>query len=476
MTEGSNADLARRRFLAVAGLGAAGLLGGRNAAAAAGAAVDPWAQVGQIVARIGRPRFPARDFPITRYGAVGNGFFDCTAAFRAAIAACNAAGGGRVVVPAGTFLTGAVRLLSNVNLFLAAGATLRFKPDPSAYLPAVLTRWEGNDCYNYAPLVRAYRQRNVAITGSGTLDGQASPTRWWPWAGKPEFGWRPGLPRQGADQLRLRRQGEGGVPVADRVYGAGHYLRPALIEPYGCEDVLIEGVTVRNAPMWSIHPFLCRRVTVRGVTVVSQGPNNDGCDPECCQDVLIEGCTFDTWDDCVALKAGRGRDGFARGVATTGVVVRDCRMRRGGAAFAIGSEASGGVGDVFVENLVLDDPRLKVGILIKSNADRGGTVRNIHLRGVRSAGVQGTAVFVTYYYNTSSSVGPYRPMFDGINLSDAVFRRSESAVNCRGWPDNPIRRVTLTDCAFDDVARPGLNVQNVQPFTRIRVTVNGRTV
>ena len=204
------------------------------------------------------PTFPDRDFDITRHGAAPDGA-DSTAAIARAVAACSAAGGGRVLVPAGTFHTGPVHLRSGVHLHVAKGAVLRFSTDPRDYLPVVPTSYEGNDCYNYSPLVYAYRQTNIAVTGEGTLDGQASRQHWWPWVPKAMWGWHKGMPHQGADSRKLRAQGQAGVPVGQRVYGAGHYLRPAFIEPYGCTNVLIEGVRLVNPPFWQSTP--CSRAT-----------------------------------------------------------------------------------------------------------------------------------------------------------------------------------------------------------------------
>ncbi|HNX48587.1 MAG TPA: glycosyl hydrolase family 28-related protein, partial [Thermoanaerobaculaceae bacterium] len=223
-----------------------------------GSAVDPWTRLPRILARIHPPSFLPRDFPITSFGAVGDGAADATDAVRAAVEACHRAGGGRVVVPPGDFLTGPVRLLSNVNLHLAAGATLRFSTDPSRYLPVVLTRWEGVELMNYAPLVSAFGQDNVAVTGEGTLDGQADATHWWPWKAKT------GAESQKPDRDRLFRQAEEGVEPSQRIYGAGHYLRPPLLQVYRCRTVLVEGVTIRNSPFWVIHPVLCSNVIVRG--------------------------------------------------------------------------------------------------------------------------------------------------------------------------------------------------------------------
>ncbi len=245
-----------------------------GAPSAAAQAAIPAAEA-EILARIKPPQFPARDFVITDFGAVADA--NCTASIAQAIAACNAAGGGRVVVPAGVWLTCAVHLRSKVNLHLAEGATLRFSPDPAKYLPTVLTRFEGIECMNYSPLIYAFEQEDLAITGKGTLDGSATWETWWAWNDKAK-----GEIKQTPDRKLLDKQGTEGAPVADRSYGRGHFLRPNFIQPYRCTNVLIEGVTVINSPMWEIHPVLSTNVTVRGVTVRSLGTNNDGCDPESC--------------------------------------------------------------------------------------------------------------------------------------------------------------------------------------------------
>ena len=310
-------DLTRRGFLRAAAFAGAGLalpagLGGcRTLGLGSGSA---WDAVPGILARIRPPVFPGRDFPITRYGARDDGTTEATRAIAAAVAACAEAGGGRVVVPAGRFLTGPVHLRSRVNLHLEAGATLAFVRDPRAYLPAVRTRWEGVELMGYSPFIYAYDQQDVAVTGQGTLDGQANDRYWWPWNGKTQYGWREGQPNQRAARTRLMEMAERGVPVIERLFTNGSYLRPQFIQPYRCHNVLIDGVTIVASPMWEIHPVLCQNVTVRGVKIDTHGPNNDGCDPESCRDVLIEGCTFDTGDDCIAIKSGRNADGRRVGV------------------------------------------------------------------------------------------------------------------------------------------------------------------
>src|SRR4051812_21427336 len=304
---------------------------------------------------------------------------------------------------------------------------------------------------------------------------QASSQNWYRWVPKAVWGWHKGVPHQGPDSQKLRAQGEAGVPVAQRVYGAGHYLRPHFIEAHGCTDVLIEGVTVRNSPFWTIHPLLSRSVTIRDVTVASQGPNDDGCDPESCDGVLIEGCHFDTKDDCVAIKSGRGRDGLRRAAPSRNIVIRDTRVSRGGGGVAIGSEEAGDVNNVYVDGLTGDDPRLSTGVLIKALSTYGaGTVEQIYMRNVRLAGVQNAVITMTCYYGGVPENGPYRPTFRDISFSGFTTRRSRNALNLHGFPDHPIGPVQVSGCAFGGVSGQGVVAQGVVGLQVTGTTVNGR--
>src|SRR5438270_1730791 len=344
----------------------------------AGKASVGWDTVPSILARIKPPVFPARDFKITDYGAVADGKTDSTEAIRKAIEACHSAGGGRVVVPAGVFLTGAIHLKSNINLYVSEGATLKFSTDPEKYLPVVYTRFEGTECMNYSPFIYAFEQENIAVTGTGTLDGSASDQNWWAWAKRKEGGEAPAR----ASVRKLLDFGERGVPVTDRIFGKGEYLRPNFIQPYRSRNVLIEGVHIINSPMWEIHPVLSTNITVRGVKINSHGPNNDGCNPESSRDVLIEDCIFDTGDDCIAIKSGRDNDGRRVGVASENIVVRDCTMKDGHGGVVIGSEVSGHCRNVFVEHCRMDSPNLDRALRFKDNARRGGVIENVFMRNV----------------------------------------------------------------------------------------------
>ncbi len=433
---------------------------------------DPWDGPERIVKRVEKPRFPDRTFPITRYGAVEGR--DCTEAFRNAITGCSDDGGGHVVVPAGTYLSGAIHLLSNVDLHLEPGARIRFRPDPEAYLPAVFTRWQGIELMSYSPLIYAFEQENVAVTGEGTLYGGGDESQWWPWKGKAVFGWRPGTPSQEGDWGLLQSLAERGVPPAQRLFGAGHHLRPSFIQPYKCRNVLVEGVRIEAAPWWVIHPVLCQNVTVEGVTVASLGPNNDGCDPESCEGVVVRSCHFDTGDDCIALKAGRNADGRRLAAPCRDVLIEDCDFRRGHGGVTIGSEMTGGVSGVFVRRCRMDSPELNIALRFKTNAVRGGFIEDFHAREIHVGQVAGSAIEVDFFYEEGDA-GRFPPRVDGIDIRDLSVARAGRAFSLRGHPSSPIGRVALTDCRFDRVDGDPIS-SHVQDLQLHRVFVGGKRI
>jgi polygalacturonase len=427
---------------------------------------DPWNRAADIVRQIIVPRFPSREFDITKFGAVGDGKTFCTDAVHKAIAACAAAGGGRVIVPKGRFLTGAIRLQSRVNLHLADQGTLAFTDDIRQY-PIVFTRWEGVELMNFSPFIYAYEVNDIAITGGGTLDGQADAEHWWQWRLA-----SPGNPgRDRAARNRLIEMQAAGVPVAKRVFGAQDFLRPNFIQPYRSRNILIEGVTIVNSPMWEIHPVLCQSVTIKNVTINSHGPNNDGCNPESCKDVLIDGCTFDTGDDCIALKSGRNDDGRRLNVPVENVVIRNCSMKDGHGGVVIGSEISGGARNIFAEKCRMDSPALDRALRIKTNSVRGGVIEGVYMRDVTVGEVAEAVVTINFFYEEGEG-GRYLPTVRDVEVRNVTSRKSQHALLLRGFKNARISGVRIEDCTFDGVAKEDV-LENVSGIELKNVRVNG---
>jgi polygalacturonase len=447
------------------------LAGAAASLIASPAQTDPEAA---ILAGIKAPEFPGRDFDVTKFGARGDGSMNCADSIRKAIAACSEAGGGRVVVPPGVFLTGAIHLKTGVNLYVSENTTVRFSRDPKNYLPAVFSRWEGTECMNYSPFIYAFEQNNIAITGGGTLDGQADCEHWWGWKGKAGCGWEKGQPNQANARAALQKFGESATPVKDRVFGEGHYLRPQFIQPYRSKNVLIEGVTIRNSPMWEIHPVLCRNVVVRNVSIDSHGPNNDGCDPESCSGVLIQNCNFDTGDDCIAIKSGRNGDGRRLGAPCENLVITDCTMKDGHGGVSVGSEISGGVRNVFVSNCRMSSTHLERALRIKTNSYRGGVIKNIWFRNITIGQVAADAVQIDFSYEEGEG-GPFQPVVRDVFISDVTCGQCHDALSLRGYASSPIRNVRVTNCTFDHATKPNA-IEHVEGLVIKNMRINGKPI
>lgn len=435
-------------------------------------AATGWDKAAEIVGRITEPVFPERNFLITDFGAVEGGKTDCTESIRKAIDKCSSSGGGRVVVPEGTYLTGAIHLKSNVDLHVSKGATLLFSTDPKSYLPVVFTRWEGIECMNYSAFIYAYEQKNIAVTGEGTLDGQASEENWWAWARRGPDGKAPAA----ADVKALNQMSEQGIPVEQRMFGEGHYLRPNFFQPYKCQNVMIEGVSIVRSPMWEIHPVLSTNVIVRNLKIITHGPNNDGCDPESSRDVLIENCLFDVGDDCIAIKAGRNDDGRRINVPSENLIVRGCTMKDGHAGVAIGSEIAGSCRNVFIENNKMDSPNLERALRIKSNARRGGVIENIYMRNIEIGKVSEAMLTVDFLYEEGPN-GEFPPTARNIFIENIVSNNSPRLFFINGFEGATIDNINVSDSKFYNVTateviehagKINLNNVTVEPAQKVK--------
>jgi len=438
---------------------------------------DPWAKLDQILQQISAPDFPDQQFNILDYGAVADGTSDCLPAFSEAIQKCNEAGGGKVWVPKGSyFVKGPIHLKSGVNLHVEEGALVIFSTDPDDFLPAVKTRWEGVECYNYSPLIYAYGQENIALTGKGEINGMASNQNWWSWCGKEHYGWKEGMPSQRQDHSRpkLFDWNTREVALEERQLGAGSYLRPNFIQFYECRNILIEDITIRNSPMWIMHPVLSENITIQGVKVVSHGPNSDGCDPEACKNVLIKNCFFDTGDDCIALKSGRNQDGRRIGRPVENIVIQDCIMKDGHGGVVIGSEVSGGARNIFAENCSMDSPNLDRAIRVKTNKVRGGKIENLFFRNIEVGEVKEAVFRVNMRYPIYSDPDQFHmPTISNISIENVTSKKSKYGILIDGYDDkNPVKDIILKNCRFDGVKK-GNDIEFAANLSLDSVFING---
>lgn len=436
-----------------------------------------WKKADDIINNITVPDFPDRTFNVSEFGAKPDGVTDNTEAFKNAIIACNAQGGGKVLVPAGKYLTGPIHLRSNVNFHLVEGAEILFTKDQSAYLPMVHTSYEGMELMNYSPLIYAYGQKNIAVTGKGTFNGQADNGNWWPWAGKEEYGYKKGDPRQHDDKNlpRLRQMVADGVPVDERIFGEGHQLRPTFFEPFECENILIEGVTFTNGPFWNIHPIKSNNITVDGITVRSHGPNNDGCNPEYSKNVHIKNSIFDTGDDCIAIKSGRNNDGRRVNIPSENIVIENCEMADGHGGVVMGSEISAGVRNVFVRNCRMDSPNLDRAIRIKTNTIRGGFVDGVYVKDLQVGQVKEAVLKInTHYAIYDNQEGEYIPTIKNIFLENVqVENGGEYGLLIKGREQSPVQNVVLKNVTIKSTKVP-LSIENCEPVKFENTTINGK--
>lgn len=368
--------------------------------------------------------------------------------------------GGVVVIPSGRWITGKIHLKSNVNIHLEDKAELIFSENPSDYLPAVQTTWEGMECYNYSPLIYAFKCQNIAITGSGKLIARLD--IWKKWYARP--------PAHMEASKRLYEMASHDVPVEERIMVKDDAnMRPQFLQFNRCENVLIDGISIENSPFWVIHPFMSKNVVIRNVSVKAHGHNNDGVDPEMCQNVLIENCVFDQGDDAIAIKAGRNRDAWRLNTPTKNIVVRNCTVKNGHQLLAIGSELSGGIENVLIENCSLDKSIKNVGhlLFIKTNERRGGWVKNIFMRNISAGdvryGVLGIETDVLYQWK--NLVPTYEKRLTSISnifIENVEAGKAKYIVRIDGQQELPVRNISLANIKMEAVEEVDIWTRNAE--------------
>ena len=452
------------------------------------------------MAPVALPQIPSRAVRVTDHGARGDGVTLNTDAIAAAIAACVKAGGGRVIVPRGIFLTGPVELRSRVELHLERGALLQFSPTFEHY-PLTRTSYEGLPSVKATSPIWARGAEDIAITGEGVIDGSGQAwrpvkkgkmtagqwsalvasggvvdkpgTTWWPSAGA----------LNGADTVKTI-DSKPGAALQDYA-AAREFLRPVMISLVECRRVLLDGPTFQNSPAWNIHPLLSEDIVIRNITVLNPwySQNGDGLDLDSCRRTIVYNCRFDVGDDAMCIKSGKDEYGRKRGRPTEDVVIIDNIVYHGHGGFTVGSEMSGGVRNVLVERCTFLGT--DVGLRFKTTRGRGGVVEKIWIRDVQMKDIPTDAIGFNMYYGgeaptdlaETAEVAPRpalpvndgTPQFRDIVLSRILCRGAGRAVMLEGLPEMPIRGIVLDDVRIS--ANKGLATVDADVITLRRVEI-----
>ena len=391
---------------------------------------------------------------VLAYGAKNDSSEIGTEAIRNAIEAASAQGGGTIYFPAGKYLTGPIHLKSNITIFIDAGAVLCFSDDFDDYLPMVESRWEGTDVMNFSPLFYAHEAENIAITGRGTIDGNGR--KWWDFHYKlydkntPRSKWQKEFDRNNKDIVK-----PDDLAMIDR-----GFLRPPFIQFMHCKNVLIEGITIRNSPFWTVNPEFCDNVTITGLTILNpQSPNTDGINPESCSNVHISNCHISVGDDCITIKSGKDRAGRRMAAPAENYTITNCTMLSGHGGVVIGSEMSGGVKKITISNCIFDGTDR--GIRIKTTRGRGGVVEDIRVDNVVMKDIRGEAIVLNMFYKNSGpeAVSERTPQFKNIRFSN-ITAQANSAVRIIGIEEMPVENISFHDIQF--ITRTGIEIKEAR--------------
>ena len=426
-----------------------------------------------------KPSFPARSVDIRDFGGVGDGVTLNSEAFTKAIKALAEAGGGRLVVPTGVWLTGPITLQDNINLHIRPDAVLLFSTDRDLY-PIVETVFEGLDTKRCISPINAVNARNIAITGGGTIDGNGdswrqvkkskiSPSQWKSLLAGGGFTsakgdiWYPDSSSfRGAlvsDAFNVPQ----GLQTEEQWNSVKTYLRPVMISFKECENVLLEDCLFQNSPCWNIHPLMCRNVIIDNVTVRNPwySQNGDGLDVDSCENVLVINSSFDVGDDAICIKSGKDEDGRRRARPCRNLIVDNCIVFHGHGGFVVGSEMSGGVENIKVSNcrfLGTD-----VGLRFKSCRGRGGVVKNIYIEDIVMMNIPTEPLLFDLHYGGKSAVeaaadgaSPFdvafveadetTPQFRDIYIKNIVCSGAARAMYFNGIPEKNIENIHVENC------------------------------
>jgi polygalacturonase len=451
-----------------------------------------------ILPNVALPNIPKNVVKLTDCGGNGDGRTLNTVAFETALAKLSENGGGELVVPPGIWLTGPIKLRSHINLQLERGALIQFSRDYKLY-PLTVIDLKGEQEVDSTSPISGVNLENIAITGEGIIDGGGD--AWRPlkkdklgehdWKALVKSGgvlnekgdtWYPSRDVITGEKLVEKLRNENSLNPAD--YEPAHqFLRPKMLRLVGCKKVLLQGVTFQNPPNWTMNPALCEDVSILNVTVHNSpaAQNSDALDLESCRRAIIRSCNFDTGDDGICLKSGKDAAGRRIGVPTEDVLVEGCTVYHAHGGFTIGSEMSGGVRNIRVDNCTFIGT--DVGLRFKSTRGRGGVVEKIYVSNVRMADIPGDAINFNLYYGGKSAleetgvnvetnfppVTEATPQFRDIHIENVICRGAQKAIVLQGLPEMPIQNSTLKNVSITALAGVSVTDADGIHFENVRV-------
>jgi len=405
-------------------------------------------------------------YNVKKYGAKNDSSKLATVAIAKAIAAAAGAGGGTVYFPAGKYLTGPIHLKSNITILLDAGAEIHFSDNFDDYLPMVRSRWEGTDVMNFSPLFYGENLNNITIMGRGTIDGHGK--KWWAYSEvevKKSKGskWQEEFKRLNKNVL---------APDLPGWIELG-FLRPPFIQFMNCKNLLIEGITIRNSPFWTVNPEFCENVTIRGVTINNPpSPNTDGINPESCKYVHISDCHISVGDDCITIKSGKDRAGRKMAAPAENYTITNCTMLSGHGGVVIGSEMSGGVKKIAISNCIFDGTDR--GIRIKTARGRGGVVEDIRVDNIIMKNIRDQAIVLDMQYAKTKEepVSERTPRFRNIHFSNITAQTNEAGY-INGLEEMPVENISFNNINID--AATGFVIKNASKISFREVMIMVKT-
>ncbi len=397
------------------------------------------------------PVFNENTYDIIDFGASLDSTVNNQNAIQKAVDKCSLEGGGRVIIPEGTWKTSYLELKSNVNLQLSKGSILSFIDSIPLYALPTFTRWEGLECMNYHPFIYARNESNVAITGEGIIEGNAQV--WWDLAKTTQL----------ESLKKLYDLVEAGVKPEERNcldFEPTSYLRPSLVQFINCKNVLVDGIELHSGPMWTTHFIYCENVIARNLSVITTGRNNDGIIPDSSNGVLIDNCFFSTGDDCIVIKSGLNEDAWRVGKPCENIVIKNCKTKHGHGGVVIGSEMSGGVRNLYAHDC--DFSETERGLRIKSMKGRGGVIENLWFENIRMNNIKREAIQINMHYG-SSSIQPRSdslPTFRNIHYKNIESVNSEYAVRVKGIDNQFVDKIYFEDLNLK--SKHGIVLENTQ--------------